>query len=73
MGFRRTGDVPEKPRFTPRVVRDPYEKGPWFPARFEGTCDTSGDFFDEGDEIRADGQGGWEARECCGEDSYGNE
>lgn len=43
-------------------------KGSWFPARFPGECDGCGGAFDEGDDIRADGQGGWEAYDCCGAD-----
>lgn len=38
-------------------------KGRWFLAAFEGDC-TWGDTIEEGDEIRADGDGGWEHREC---------
>ena len=42
--------------------------GPWFPARFGGTCDGCGEHrFEAGDRIRSDGEGGWLA-ECCGED-----
>lgn len=37
--------------------------GPWFPAQFPGEC-PCGEEFDEGDDIRADGSGGWEGR-CC--------
>ena len=38
--------------------------GPWFPARFDSEC---GDPIDEGDTIRADGEGGYVC-EPCGED-----
>lgn len=41
--------------------------GPWFPARFDSECDTCGDTILEGDEIRADGTGGY-ACEGCGEE-----
>lgn len=45
------------------------EPGPgnWFPARFDGDCDGCGADFGEGEDIRADGKGGWQGRECCGE------
>jgi hypothetical protein len=42
--------------------------GPWFIAAYDGDCSGCGQEFSEGDEIRADGQGGWLAR-CCGGDS----
>lgn len=40
--------------------------GPWFFAAFPGECSgyLCGMFFNEGDLIRADGEGGWEAKEC---------
>lgn len=41
-------------------------KGPWFEAQFFGTeLSCCGDRVYEGQEIRADGDGGWEGRECC--------
>jgi hypothetical protein len=39
-------------------------KGVWFPASWPSECSSCGIVFDAGDEIRADGDGGWEAR-CC--------
>lgn len=48
-------------------AQDDNEPGPWFPSRYDGNCETCGADFGEGEEIRADGSGGWEARECCGE------
>ena len=54
-------------RPAPRV-RDLFEEAeetaPWVPATWPGEC--SGCFlpFGEGDDIRADGCGGWEGR-CC--------
>jgi hypothetical protein len=42
--------------------------GPWFPAGYDGECGTCGAFFFAGDIIRADGDGGWEGQECCGDD-----
>lgn len=38
--------------------------GPWFRAGYDGECDSCGADYDAGDEIRADGSGGWE---CCDE------
>jgi len=40
---------------------------PYFPARYDGSCSSCGDHFDEGDQIRADGSGGWEGEDCCGD------
>lgn len=42
--------------------------GRWFEAGYEGEC--SGCFAEIGigDIIRADGDGGWERQECCGDD-----
>lgn len=40
------------------------DPGPWFIARFEGECSAEGDTIEEGDEIRADGSGGYEHRDC---------
>jgi hypothetical protein len=37
--------------------------GPWFPAAFAGECGTCFMEFEEGDTIRADGEGGWEAQD----------
>lgn len=71
MGFRNINDAEQiaNPRRS-RYLRTPRadDKGPWFPARYGGECDTCGDPFYEHDEIRADGKSGWEARECCGDD-----
>jgi hypothetical protein len=38
--------------------------GPWFTASYGGHCASCGDGFDEGDTIRADGEGGWECANC---------
>lgn len=43
-------------------------KGPWFGATYDGECDGCGNSVSEGDQIRADGQGGWECEEWCGQD-----
>lgn len=41
-------------------------KGPWFPANYDGECSgpMCGVQFFQGDMIRADGEGGWEGRDC---------
>lgn len=43
------------------------QKGPWFGAMYSGECASCFDRIEEGDRIRADGQGGYEC-ENCGED-----
>lgn len=53
MALKRAGDPTDGP-------------GPWFMAGYGGECDSCGADYDAGDEIRADGSGGWE---CCGEQS----
>ena len=40
------------------------EKGPWFGAQYAGACDGCGDSIEEGNSIRADGEGGYECRGC---------
>lgn len=52
---------------SPRAVADDHGPGPWFPAAYPGGCETCGQAFHPGEMIRADGSGGWEAKECCGE------
>jgi hypothetical protein len=47
---------------------EPERRAAWFSSRYDGDCSNCSRHFDSGDEIRADGDGGWEARECCGED-----
>ncbi len=44
--------------------------GPWFTARFDSDCDGCGVLMQEGDEIRADGEGGYLCGTCgdTGED-----
>jgi hypothetical protein len=39
-------------------------KGPWITARFDSECSGCDGALWEGDDIRADGSGGWEGR-CC--------
>lgn len=51
------GDAPEEDR-SPK----------YFESRYDGDCDTCGRHFDAGDEIRSDGQGGWEGKDCCGDE-----
>lgn len=48
-------------------VRDDSSKGPWFSAMYSGECSAGYCVIEEGDWIRADGQGGYEC-ENCGED-----
>jgi len=43
---------------------EPDGPGPWFIAGYHGACSACGFDIEPGDEIRADGQGGWECREC---------
>lgn len=42
-------------------------KGPWFIASYGGECSTCFRTTEKGDEIRADGEGGWECLDPCGE------
>lgn len=42
------------------------EYAPWFAARFEGWCSECGQPIDAGDQIRADGLGGYLCHECGG-------
>lgn len=51
-------DVPEQDTDTP----------PYFGARYDGSCDTCGADFAEGDTIRRSSTGGWEAEQCCGDE-----
>lgn len=43
---------------------DVADKGPWFGAMYEGRCSMSECRIEEGDRIRADGQGGYECEDC---------
>lgn len=52
---------------------DPFDtayepKGPWFTASYSGDCSGCFAEYEAGEAIRADGAGGWEAEECCGDD-----
>ncbi len=42
--------------------------GPWFDSRYDGDCSNCFRAFYAGDRIRADGEGGYEAEDCCGQD-----
>jgi len=42
--------------------------GKWFVAEYRGDCDVCGEEYEPGEEIRADGSGGWQGRACCGPD-----
>ena len=63
-GNRPRRSVPEQQGgfFTQLIARS--FKGVWFQAAYDGECSRCGRPFDETDEIRADGDGGWEGR-CC--------
>lgn len=39
-------------------------RGPWITAGFDSECDGCGDLIEEGDQIRADGEGGWVCVVC---------
>jgi len=47
---------------------DKDQPGPWIVAGFDGVCSRGGEHLLEGEDIRADGDGGWECRECVDED-----
>jgi hypothetical protein len=38
--------------------------GPWFEAAYPGVCSRDGDEIEPGEDVRADGSGGWEHRYC---------
>lgn len=46
---------------------------PWVIAGFHGECSLDGCDIEEGDEIRADNEGGWEKRECVESEFYVDE
>lgn len=46
-----------------------HELGPWITATYVGKCEGCESVIDEGDTIRADGQGGWLCGECGDTDS----
>lgn len=48
--------------------------GPWFAAGCAGdVCSRGGEPICAGDAIRADGNGGWECRDCVNEDTAHND
>lgn len=47
---------------------DDVKKGPWFYAEFNGVCSAGGESVEAGDEIRADGRGGYECSTCVADD-----
>jgi hypothetical protein len=47
---------------------DSPRRGPWFAAGYGGECSGCGEEILEGDQIRADGEGGWLDEDCGVED-----
>lgn len=47
---------------------DDIKKGPWFYAQYGGVCSAGGESVEAGDEIRADGTGGYECSACVADD-----
>lgn len=73
MAIRKGNDAaklanPERTSYASRRNLRSDGKGPWFRAQYGGECDSCYAPFGEGDDIRADGQGGWECREWCSDD-----
>lgn len=66
MPLRRQKDILgfERPIFRAMTP----EKGPWVQAIYSGECARCFDPIEPGDEIRSDGQYGWEGRCCEDED-----
>jgi hypothetical protein len=61
--------MPTSPNFGALPPRIPKKKpGPWFPAGHPDECSNCGWDIEEGDPIRADGEGGWECKEHGGDD-----
>ncbi len=44
------------------------QPAPWIVAGFDGVCSRSGERITIGQDIRADGDGGWECKECVDDD-----
>jgi len=44
------------------------QPGPWIIAGFHGKCSRGGELIGVGEDVRADGDGGWECKECVDED-----
>ncbi len=73
MAERYTPPGGGRPVHVPVADDDPFDSAgnpaaPWFAAAFESDCDGCGCRIFEGDIIRADGDGGYEGRDCCGDD-----
>jgi hypothetical protein len=47
----------------PPPPEPPRQLGPWFTAQYDGTC-SEGCPIEAGDQIRADGEGGWLCETC---------
>jgi hypothetical protein len=50
----------------PLAEPEQFELGPWFAARYGGTCSGCAETFDAGDQVRADGTGHGYLAACCG-------
>lgn len=59
-------EVDDDPFDDPAPPRRAGQAASWFRAAYPGACSSCGDGFDEGDVIRADGEGGYEMRDCTG-------
>jgi len=56
-------EIPE-PHDAAKAAAQAPEKGPWFGAMYEGRCSVGECRIEEGDRIRADGEGGYECEDC---------
>jgi hypothetical protein len=46
------------------IIANEGQRGRWIDAKFHGTCSGCGDHITPGEQIRADGEGGWECADC---------
>ena len=46
--------------------------GPWATAHWDSECDWCGDYIPEGEQLRANGEGGWICEICGREDEDGS-
>lgn len=53
------------PGMEDRVNRGRHFTGPWIPALYPGKCSRCRERFGVDGRIRADGEGGWIAADCC--------
>lgn len=72
MAERYTPPGGGRPVHIPTADSDPFDSagpvpGPWFHAAYDGECELCGTGFYGGDLIRADGDGGYEGQDCCGD------